>query len=272
MSDSNHKNSAKIISILGCGWFGKALAKKLIELNYQVKGSCTSQEKLEALYADKIEGFVCHFSGENALYEHDFFDCDVLFICIPPKRNSVELNHYPNKIKSIIEAAKNRAQQVVFISTTGVYGDENRVMNEQSACHPDTASGQMVLQAENVLRSEIPQAFTIIRFAGLIGPDRNPGRFFAGKTSIPNGLAPVNLIHQEDAVGIAVAIIQKNAFNRIYTACNPEHPSRQDFYTKAALASGFAEPDFIAEMKNWKQIESVHVSEFLNYQFQRKLI
>jgi len=42
---------------------------------------------------------------------------------------------------------------------------------------------------------------TVIRLAGLIGPGRNPARFFAGKTNIPNGNAPVNLIHLDDCIG-----------------------------------------------------------------------
>mgnify|MGYP003615968040 CR=1 FL=1 len=37
------------ISILGCGWLGFPLAQKLIETGYEVKGSTTSESKLEAL-------------------------------------------------------------------------------------------------------------------------------------------------------------------------------------------------------------------------------
>ena len=37
------------ISILGCGWLGLPLAKKLIENGYEVKGSTTSESKLELL-------------------------------------------------------------------------------------------------------------------------------------------------------------------------------------------------------------------------------
>lgn len=258
----------KTISILGCGWFGFAFAKKLVELGYEVKGSTTSPEKLDLLAEEKINPFLINFTAEQIIADNEFFDADALFICIPPKRNSAELLDYPQKIKSILAAAKDKSKQVVLISSTSVYADENKTVNENSETHPDTDSGKVVLSAENILKSSLPDHFTIIRFAGLIGPDRNPGRFFAGKTDVPNGLAPVNLIHQTDAVGIAAAILEKQAYGRIYNACSPHHPTKKEFYTEAAKTSGLIEPLFIDEKKDWKVVESVNVPEFLQYDFQ----
>jgi 3-hydroxyisobutyrate dehydrogenase-like beta-hydroxyacid dehydrogenase len=37
------------ISILGCGWLGLPLAKSLLAKSYEVKGSTTSENKLEVL-------------------------------------------------------------------------------------------------------------------------------------------------------------------------------------------------------------------------------
>ncbi|KQS35972.1 NAD(P)-binding domain-containing protein [Pedobacter sp. Leaf194] len=261
----------KNISILGCGWFGFALAKKLIENGYNVKGSTTTPEKILLLAEAKVKPFLINFTGEKIVGNDDFFDADVLFICIPPKRNSAELESYPFKIKSILESAENRSANIVLISSTSVYGDENKTVNENTSTRPDTASGGVVADAEEVFKIKYPQNYTIIRFAGLIGPERNPGRFFAGKTNVPNGLAPVNLIHQTDAVGIAISILDKQAFGRIYNACAPTHPSKQEFYTKAALDSGLQSPEFVAEKASWKIVESINVPEFLGYAFEIKL-
>lgn len=258
----------KTISILGCGWFGLAFAKKLVELGYDVKGSSTSPEKLSLLADEKMKPYLVNFTSERIIADAEFFETDALFICIPPKRNSTELNSYPQKIKAILAASEHKANQVILISSTSVYGDENRIVNEDSPTHPDTDSGKMVLAAEDILKKSLPQHFTIIRFAGLIGPNRNPGRFFAGKTDVPNGLAPVNLIHQTDAVGIATAILEKQAFGRVYNACSPDHPTKKVFYTAAANKTGLIEPKFIAEKTNWKVVESLNVPEFLDYNFQ----
>ncbi|MDQ0967451.1 nucleoside-diphosphate-sugar epimerase [Flavobacterium sp. W4I14] len=266
--NTTHKNSIKTISVLGCGWFGLALAKKLIGLNYTVKGSTTSQEKLAILQAENIQPFLINFTAETVVADPAFFEADTLFICIPPKRNSAELLDYPQKINSILAAAKDKSKHVVLISSTSVYADENKIVNETSETHPDTDSGRVVLAAEILFKELFPENCTVIRFAGLIGPDRNPGRFFAGKSNVPNGLAPVNLIHQTDAVGIAVKLLEKQAFGTTYNACSPNHPAKMDFYANAAKTTGLAAPDFIAEKKDWKIVESINVPEFLGYTFE----
>jgi len=261
--------TAKTISILGCGWFGFALAKELVAAGYDVKGSTTTEEKLNLLKAEQIDPFLINFSADQQQSDDLFFDSDVLLICIPPKRNSQELSDYPAKIASILQRAK-LSKQVILISSTSVYGDSNETVHEQTETHPDTESGKMILAAEEILYRLCPENGSIIRFAGLIGPNRNPGRFFAGKTNIPNGLAPVNLIHQLDAIGIAKAIIEQSAFGQIYNACNPNHPSKMDFYTAAAKESNLPTPVFIPEKTNWKIVESLNVN-LLDYMFQKQL-
>ena len=39
----------KRVSVLGCGWLGKPLAISLLDEGYSVKGSTTSEDKLELL-------------------------------------------------------------------------------------------------------------------------------------------------------------------------------------------------------------------------------
>jgi nucleoside-diphosphate-sugar epimerase len=124
-----------------------------------------------------------------------------------------------------------------------------------------------MVEAEAILQSNIFFTSTIIRFGGLIGPERNLGKHFAGKTAIANGLAPINLIHLQDCIGITEAIILQNAFGKIYHGVSPSHPSRKDFYTKACLAAGLEKPVFITELLNWKQIESKNVPEVLAYEY-----
>ncbi|WP_412467770.1 NAD(P)-binding domain-containing protein [Pedobacter sp. KLB.chiD] len=267
IQDNKKDSKVQTVSILGCGWFGLALAKKLVGLNYKVKGSTTSQDKLAILQTEHIQPFLVNFTAESIVTDAAFFVADVLFICIPPKRNSAELLDYPNKINSILAAAKDISKQVVLISSTSVYADDNKTVNENSETVPDTDSGKVVLAAETLFKKLFPENCTIIRFAGLIGPDRNPGRFFAGKINIPNGLAPVNLIHQTDAVGLAIKLLEKQAFGRTYNACSPKHPAKMDFYVEATKATGLAVPEFIEEKKNWKIVESLNVPEFLGYEF-----
>jgi nucleoside-diphosphate-sugar epimerase len=264
----NQTKQKERISILGCGWYGFTLAKNLIEKGYTVKGSTTSEGKIPAFETANIQAHLVNFEADKSEYDAGFFDCDILIISIPPKKNSPHLLDFPIKIKNIAEAAaKANVKEVIFISSTKVYQDGNFVVNENIIPQPTTDSGKAILAAEHILKQNQIFTTTIIRFSGLIGPNRNLAKHFAGKQDIPNGLAPINLIHLNDCIGITETIIQQKAFGKTYHGVTPNHPSRKDFYTKACIASGLEKPSFIDELLDWKQIESKNVSEVLAYEY-----
>ncbi|MBB6109038.1 Nucleoside-diphosphate-sugar epimerase [Mucilaginibacter lappiensis] len=260
------------ISILGCGWYGQALAKALISAGHIINGSTTSPQKMDGLAADGIEPYLVNFSPGNEHYDNAFFACDVLFICIPPKSRSGEGPEFIDKIQGVISAIKKHSvKKVVFISSTAVYADVNSEVHELSDPQPNTEAGRILFQAEELFRVEATFKTTIIRFAGLIGPGRDPGRFFAGKKDIANGNAPVNLIHLDDCIGLSMAIIDCQAFGYLFNGCSPDHPGRSEFYTQAAVNSGLEKPEFINELKEWKVVRSVNVEKVLGYRYKVRI-
>lgn len=234
------------------------LGKTLIREGHQVKGSTTSPEKMELLSREGIQPFLIRLSeNEEQVSDLSFFQSDLLVIAIPPRAHVNEGKDYFFAIKRLItRAAEQEIRKIIFISSTSVYGEVNGPVDEDSPTAPDTVSGKVLVQAENLFNSEDSFRTTVIRFGGLIGPGRDPGKFFAGKQNIPNGLAPINLIHLEDCVGIAAAIIDKDFFGYTINACSPHHPTRKDFYTLASVKSGLPMPHFISEMINWKLVNS----------------
>ncbi|MBS7565017.1 SDR family oxidoreductase [Mucilaginibacter sp. Bleaf8] len=257
------------ISILGCGWYGLPLGEALVAAGYQVKGSTTTKDKLPVINKAGIQPYLIDVTSEAAGYDAAFFDCDVLWISIPPRSRQGESGSYHEKIKRIIQAAvQYQVKQVVFISSTGVYGDVNSEVTEADTPLPDTESGRVLLSVESYLQEQTDFTSTIIRFAGLAGPGREPGRFFAGKKDIPNGQAPVNLIHLHDCIGLSIAIIKQQAFGQTYNASAPHHPGKAHFYTLAAQKAGLAMPQFIDELKQWKTVASIKATQVLNYNYQ----
>jgi nucleoside-diphosphate-sugar epimerase len=257
-----------VVSILGCGWYGKALARSLIQKGITVKGSSTSDEKLKQLSAEGITPYSVQFDASNENFDPGFFDCDVLVISIPPKFRKGETTGYLPKVQRIINAILTyQVRKVIYISSTGVHGDHNTEVNELSDPNPDTESGIILLEAEKLFQRETNFKTNIIRFGGLVGPERHPGRFFAGKKDIPNGLAPVNLIHQLDCVGISEAIIERDIFGYVFNACSGDHPTRSDFYGRSTLEAGLQAPEFINELNHWKIVDSINLISILNYEF-----
>lgn len=260
------------VSILGCGWYGMELAKTLANKGIKVKGSTTTPEKLQAMANEGIEAFLIDLEPDNKVYDVAFFECDVLWVSIPPRARAGQGAEYLNKLSYLIPIIKsNNIRQVVLISSTGVYADNNIEVTEHDEPKPDTEAGKVLFAAENLLKAETDFSTTIIRFGGLIGPGRDPGRFFAGKTGIANGNAPVNLIHLNDCIGISLAILDKKAFGHTYNAVSPTHPTRVAFYTLEALRSKLPAPEFVAEKNNWKIVGSMNVPEILGYDFTQAL-
>lgn len=258
------------VSVLGCGWFGFPLAKQLVDSGYQVKGSTTTTGKLADMRSAGIDAYLFNLNEDNN--PSAFFDSDILILGVPPKLRTGNGDDYEGKIRRLTERLQGTAvKHVVFISSTSVFSDTNSVLNENATPSPETASGKAILAVELLLQSCLTFDTTIIRFAGLIGPGRDPGRFFAGKTNIPNGQAPVNLIHLEDCLGITMAILEKQAFGNIFHAVAPEHPQKGPFYRQASSGSGYIVPEFINELLNWKVIESINVPDLLSYDFKRKI-
>ncbi|MEO7216047.1 SDR family oxidoreductase [Mucilaginibacter sp.] len=257
-----------IISILGCGWYGLALAKALVADGITVKGSTTSPDKLTLLEDAGIVTFIIDLSAETPP-THAFFDCDILVIAIPPKARSGAGVEYVPKLQRVIDAIQlSMVKKVILISSTGVYADLNQEVNELTPPQPNTPAGQVLFEAEELFNRQTAFKTTIIRFGGLIGPGRDPGRFFAGKKEIPNGLAPVNLIHLDDSIGISRAIIQQDVFGCTVNACTPHHPPKSAFYTQAAGKAGLLLPEFVPELKEWKIVSSTMVGKQLMYNYQ----
>ena len=257
------KGLNKKISILGCGWLGLPLAIRLIGNNWTVKGSTTTPSKIPLLRSHQIDAYLVQL-GDNILPYGDFFESDILLINIPPSLKKQSAEGYLKQMYALKkQIEQSPVTQVIFISSTSVYPDTNRVISGANNADSNSA----LYQSEQLFRQSKNFTTTIIRFAGLIGPGRSPARFFSGKTNIPNGRAPVNLIHLDDCIGVIESILNRQHFGQTYHAAAPAHPSRNEFYTHASQAAGLPLPGFIDELNEWKIIDPDKLINDLNYQF-----
>jgi nucleoside-diphosphate-sugar epimerase len=211
------------ISILGCGWLGSPLAKALITNGFSVKGSTTSESKLSTLKSLGLDPFLVALDSKSITGEiEDFLDeSKTLVIDIPPQlrgKNNDSSNEkvFVEKIKILIPyIEKSTIENVLFVSSTSVYGEVEETITEESEPKPDTESGKQLLEVEMLLRNNQNFKTTVLRFGGLIGEDRNPAKFLAGKVNLENPNAYINFIHQEDCIGIILKIITNNSWNEI---------------------------------------------------------
>ena len=280
------------ISILGCGWLGLPLAKALLENGFLVKGSTTSVGKLSVLENLGILAYLINLTptlskGEGGETIEAFLESSkTLIIDIPPKLRGNSKEDFVGKIKTLIPFIEESSiENVLFISSTSVYGDTSTALSvtEETKLNPDTESGKQLVEVEQLLLSNLNFKTTILRFGGLIGEDRHPIKFLAGRKNIENPNAPINLIHQEDCIGIILEILRpfgklkagsaqndKLERNETFNAVAPFHPSRKEYYTQKAIDLDLALPEFNAENSIFgKTISSSKVEKVLGYSFRK---
>jgi len=256
----------KTASILGCGWLGLPVAKQLIENGYKVKGSTTRQERVVELESAGVKAYV--LKAERGLWNEeslkDFLSSDVLIIAIPPgtKKNpesthAIEITH----ILQYIQQHSISIQKIIYISSTSVYKNENRLVVEADIQEEDDAENKILAHAEKAIQESGIKQRIVLRMGGLTGYDRMLARFFAGKVDLKGWNEPVNLVHRDDAVGCILFVLEKEIEEEVLNVCSPEHPSRKDFYTTLCANKGLQQPLFdINTLANWKEVSSEKIS------------
>lgn len=189
---------------------------------------------------------------------------------MPFRRDFKDPQEYYNQIQSIVvECQKSKKVQfVIFTSSSSVYPANIMQAKEDDIFQPKDDRSKVLLNIEKELLANQFFAATIVRLAGLYGPGRKIGAFLAGKKDLIGAENLVNLIHQEDAVGLMKGIIAQNVRGEIFNACSDYHPTRRELYTKAARHMGLPIPEFIVEKRSKSKIVlNDKVKRVLGYQF-----
>ena len=228
------------ISILGCGWLGLPLGKYLVENGHALKGSTTSESRITLLSEVGIEPFLLKLSPQiENLEVVDFLNSEVLIICIPPRAGKYGEDFHVQQMESLIEyLPSSEVKSIIYTSSTSVYPDLNREVTEKD----EVIENHPLIKVEK-LSTNLPQNVTILRCGGLMGKERIPAKYFAGKT-INTGKIPVNYVHQQDVIQIITMILENSFWNETFNVVSPDHPIRKEIYLKNCEEFGFENPIF----------------------------
>ncbi|ELR72791.1 Nucleoside-diphosphate-sugar epimerase [Fulvivirga imtechensis AK7] len=240
------------------------MGKVLADYAHEVKGATTSINKLPVINSAGMEAFLLKGPGIDT--DMDFFKTDVLIITLPPS--------IPGYLQIVDEVRERLVvsgiKKVIFISSTSVYPNTNSIVVEKDAINVASAhSGVALLEVEEGFRQSKNFDTTILRLAGLYGPGREPGRFLAGKKGLSGADNPVNLVHQEDCIGVIKAVIEQGFWNKTFNVCAPSHPTRKQFYTLACKKMNLEPPTFSGEKAPYKMVSAERLLRETGYKFQR---
>jgi len=251
-----HDNAVSV-GIIGCGWLGKALATSLLEQGTSVLATSSQECNVEKLNQQGINAQQLLLpSDSEQLNQHEVFSQQCLVIAITPQFKKGQAD-YAIKVAQLVDAAKKRGivQRIILLSSTAVYQglegvvDESTKLNLAELSSVKTGSMYKTLllnSAEQVVLNFQPKG-NVLRLAGLVGPDRHPGKFLLAKRTLTNATAPVNLIHQQDAAGLIMSLLTATSPSGVFNGVSDTHVTKALYYQTAAKSLGLELPTFSAD-------------------------
>jgi nucleoside-diphosphate-sugar epimerase len=233
------------VFILGGGFIGFPLAAELKKHNYEVQVVLKSEKRLPQFEQLGIPAEIRCIGSSIPLVT--FSPPEILVIAYPIGSRSNDAPNITSQVSWIAQSfPESSVKQVILTSSTSVYPDGYGAVDEHfDLCSAD--SGNPQLQYEERLKEVYGNKLTIYRLAGLVGADRHPGRFLAGRKFLPNPNSPVNMVHQMDVVRFLISGIVGSVKGEVFNLCHDNHPERKIYFIQAALALGLEPPTFSEE-------------------------
>lgn len=159
--------------------------------------------------------------------------------------------------------------QLVYIGTTGVYGDcGGAVVSESRPLHPQAARAQHRADAERQIRNWAKRNHvkaSILRVPGIYAADRLPlARLRQGLPCIIDSEdGYTNHIHADDLARIAVAALRYGKACRVYHASDDSQLKMGEYFDAVADASGLPHPPRVSRAEAQRALPETLLS-FMN--------
>ncbi len=232
------------ISIIGLGWIGLPLAK-ILSSEHSVCGSTTTTDKVAILKKEGINAIqfaLVPFPQGKGFQK--LLTSEIMVINIPPRSRTSTGELFLEQIKFLRSMVdQSSIKKVLFVSSTGVYPEANRkaAYTEAEYLDKDLTGNETIFKSELMFSEGRNFDLTIVRFGGLLGDERIPGKYVAGKDNIA-GHTRVNYIYRNDASRMLAWIIEKELWNEVYNGVAPIHTLRKDVYDQNVRDLGFEPP------------------------------
>ena len=168
---------------------------------------------------------------------------------------------------------KQNLKKIIFISSTSVFENSEapfNVYNEKSLPNAESKVGKQLYQVEKRLMELDTIETNIVRFSGLFNNERHPAKFLSSKTT-SNPQSPVNLIHLEDCINLLLKVLTLNTNQNIFHGVNPNHPSREKYYSEKCSEFNIKPPHFVSKNDTGKIIMGDLTSNTLDLEYLNEL-
>lgn len=242
------ENRMEAVFIVGCGDVGRRVAALCRSAGATVVALSRSAQSAARLKALGIETRPGDLDDPASLQGLPLAGTRVFYFAPPPDRGETDprMRAFPDVLTP--SALPSR---VVYISTTGVYGDCNGAwVTEDRPVNPQTARARRRFAAETALRafsaaSGVP--VVVLRVSGIYGPGRLPvERLRQGVPLVREDQAPYsNRIHADDLARVCVAAAERGRPGAVYNVSDGHPTTMTDYFNRVADALRLPRPPTI---------------------------
>jgi len=232
--------------IIGCGYLGRRVADLWLRQGRRVLATTRDACRAEEFRRRGLEPIICNvvdrFSLQNLPAVHTVVYCIGFDRAAGHSMREV----YVGGLSNVLDHLP-RPERFIHISSTSVYGQaDGSWVDETSATEAREESGRIVLEAERLLRTRIPEA-VVLRFAGIYGPHRlmRLQALRGGQPIVGDGDRWLNLIHVDDGAAMVLAAEENADAGGVYNICDDQPIPRRVFYAEIARLVGAPPPRFV---------------------------
>ena len=234
----------KKIFCFGFGYTASFLAEKLTACGWQISGTTTDPEKRDFLKKNGVRSWL--FDRTHGIPDpfSTFADITHVLLSVPPDGDGDPVFG----VHGMDLSALKNLEWVGYLSTTGVYGDQNGGwVDEATPPAPDSRRGSLRLKAEQqwqslLLHEGLP--LHIFRLSGIYGPGRSAIDAVRSGTArrISKPGHAFNRIHVEDIVQTLIASMNKPKPGSIYNLADDEPSPSHEVIQFACNLIGLESP------------------------------
>ena len=254
----------KPVFIIGYGDIGRRVATLYLSNKNPVTGLARSESSFQLMKDDNVIPAYADLDDINSLSGLSLADSLVFYFAPPPPTGTSD-----PRMKNFLASLdrKKLPRKIIYISTSGVYGDQaGQWVTENTPTKPGAERSFRRLDAENQLqqfRSEQAVKTVILRVGGIYGPGRLPEqRIREAVPVLKQELAPkTNRIHADDLANICVAAEKYGRDGEIYNVSDGCDSNMTEYFFQVARHLGLAQPPTI----EWDEAENTLSKGMLSY-------
>lgn len=217
--------------IAGCGDIGQRIAQLARTQGHHVTGIVRSHESAARLTEQGITALQTDLAAPQVLPP-----AEQLYYCAAPPKTG----HTDPTLKAFLHALANPPQRIVYISTSGVYGNCNGAwIDENQPLNPESDRAHRRVDAETTLAhwcTDRQVEYVILRVPGIYGPGRLPRARLQKKLPVVHAAESpfTNRIHADDLAGLCIAAMQHGTSTHAYNVSDGNPTTMADYFTRCA--------------------------------------